>query len=677
MSDLGAVAGRGATAGRGVVVPPLSRYPERPELRRPWLEEAAIAVEAGLLGNATRWRARRLEPIVAAVAGHGEAIARLDDAALAREARAVAALLRSHRDWPEDVIARSFALVREAAGRKLGQRHYDVQLIGAYAMVRGMVAEMATGEGKTLAATLAAATAGLAAVPVHVVTVNSYLAARDAEMTAPLYRFLGLTVGVVTEEIPAQQRAAAYRCDITYCTSKDVAFDYMRDRLRMGRRLGNLRRKAAALGAAPERLDGSLLRGLHFAIVDEADSILIDEARTPLILSGEADEDRDGTVFDQAIAEARRLRLDVHYRLVLNERRLTFLESGRQHIEHLKRLGAPWDQASERERLIGTALTALHVLNADEHYLVREGKVEIIDEYTGRIMPDRTWVEGLHEMIERKEGLELSKRRGTKSRMTYQRFFRRYCRLAGMTGTAREVAAELWRVYRLPIAAVPLHRPDRKTTLAIGAHAGMEAKWRAIAEEVAAIHEAGAPVLIGTRTVAATKTASDALSARGLAHSMLSAAHDAAEAEIVAGAGELGTITIATNMAGRGTDIRLGAGAAALGGLHVVISEPHEAGRIDRQLAGRCGRQGDPGQIRPHVSLEDDLIVRHGPRYLIAAFRLLHAAGAKPAILQPLIRVIARLAQARAERLHARMRADLLKSDEWLGDAIGFAGERE
>ncbi len=585
-----------ASAVPAVIVPKLLRYPERPEVRHPWLEETAAAVQAWFLARATRWRARRLEPIVAAVARHGEAMGLLDDAALAREARRVAALLRRQSDWPEEVVARSFAVIREAAGRKIGQRHYDVQLIGGYAMVRGMVAEMATGEGKTLAATLAAATAALAGVPVHVITVNSYLAARDAESTAPLYRFLGLTVGTVTEDIQAAQRAAAYRCDITYCTNKDVAFDYMRDRLRLGRRLGNLRRKVVALAAAADRRDGALLRGLHFAIIDEADSVLIDEARTPLILSGESDEDRDQAVFDQAIDQARRLRLDVHYRLISNERRLELLEAGRRQIDPLKRLGLPWDQASERDRLITTALTALHVLQADEHYLVRDGKAEIIDEFTGRIMPDRTWSEGLHEMIERKEGLELSTRRGTKSRMTYQRFFRRYCRLAGMTGTGHEVTAELWRVYLLPVATVPLHRPDRKVALPKQTHESIDAKWRAIATDVAAIHETGAPVLIGTRTVAATKIASDALAARGLAHAVLSAAHDATEAEIVARAGERGAITIATNMAGRGTDIRLGDGAAGLGGLHVVISEPHEAGRIDRQLAGRCGRQGDPGQ---------------------------------------------------------------------------------
>ncbi len=668
----------GATIGPGLILPQLVRYPERPETRHRWLDEIAAAAEAAVLARATRWRAKRLGSIVAAVNGHEAAMATLDDGALVREARTVAGLLKRNRDWPELVVARSFAVVREAATRQLGQRHYDVQLVGAYAMIRGMIAEMATGEGKTLAATLAVATAALAGVPVHVITVNSYLAARDAEAMSWLYRFLGLSVGVVTEDVSPDDRTAAYRCDITYCTNKDLAFDYMRDRLRAGRRLGNLRRKVAGLASSDRWTDGAMLRGLHFAIIDEADSVLIDEARTPLILSGEADSTRDEGILDVAIAQANRLRADFDFRLIRNERRLELLGAGRQRIEELARLGSPWDVPAERERLIITALTALHALHADEQYLVRDGKVQIIDEFTGRTMPDRTWVEGLHEMIERKEQLALSKRRGTKARMTYQRFFRRYCRLAGMTGTAKEVAAELWRVYRLPVATIPLHRPDRKTRLPARAHRDIEAKWAAIAAEVAEIHETGAPILIGTRTVAATKIASAALASRGLTHAVLSAAQNAEEAEIVARAGGRGAITIATNMAGRGTDIRLADEAVTLGGLHVIVSEPHEAGRIDRQLAGRCGRQGDPGQIRSHVALDDELITRHAPPALALLARLLDLCRGENRSRSDFgINIIARIAQANAEGLHARMRGALLKSDEWLGDAVGFAGEQE
>ena len=297
----------------GLTLPPLLPYPEQREKREAWLERAAGAAEAWVLARAMGWRMRRLAPIVSDVARHGPAMEPLDDAGLRREARSVANQLRRQADWPQDVVAQAFAVIREAASRSIGQRHYDVQLIGGYAMIRGMVAEMATGEGKTLAATLAAATAALGGVPVHVVTVNSYLATRDAELMGPLYRFLGLSVGVVTDEVPMVERPAAYRCDITYCTNKDLAFDYMRDRLALGRRVGNLRRKAAALAGAVTEFDRALLRGLHFAIVDEADSVLIDEARTPLIISGHSDSSRDEPVFDLALDYARRLRAGVHY----------------------------------------------------------------------------------------------------------------------------------------------------------------------------------------------------------------------------------------------------------------------------------------------------------------------------------------------------------------------------
>ncbi|MFO1100576.1 MAG: prepilin peptidase [Xanthobacteraceae bacterium] len=661
-----------SSAHSGVTLPPLLPYPEQREKREAWLDRAAGAAEAWVQARTKARRTRRLAPIVGDVARHDQAMAALDDAGLMLEARAVANLLKRNPDWPQDLVAHAFAVIREAAGRSIGQRHYDVQLIGAYAMIRGMVAEMATGEGKTLAATLAAATAALGGALVHVVTVNSYLAARDAELMAPLYRFLGLSVGVVTDQVPMAERPAAYRRDITYCTNKDLAFDYMRDRLALGRRVGHLRRKAAALTGATAHFDSALLRGLHFAIVDEADSVLIDEARTPLIISGHADSTRDDEAFDIALDHARGLRAGVHYHVFASEHRLGLLPRGRQTSDELEALGPPWDQSSEREHLVTMALTALHVLQPDEHYLVRDGKVEIIDEFTGRILPDRTWVEGLHEMVERKEMLELSRRRATQARMTYQRFFRRYRRLAGMTGTAQEVAAELWRVYRLPVASIPLNRPDRKIAAPCRAHKGIAEKWRAISADVAAIHATGAPVLIGTRTVAATRIASEALAARGLSHRVLSAAQDAVEAEVIADAGQCGAITVATNMAGRGTDIRLSEAAKSAGGLHVIVSELHEAARIDRQLAGRCGRQGDPGEVRTHVCLDDDLIKRHGPGFLRILSRMLGSGGSGW-----WIPAVARMAQRRAERLHARMRSALLRSDEWLGDATAFVGEQE
>jgi preprotein translocase subunit SecA len=656
-----------------IALPPVVLYPERRAGAESALERLALAAEAALLARATSWRARRLAPIVERVAREGDTLVGLDDAGLARAARAVGTALRRDQHWPAPLVARSFAIIREAAARRLGQRHHDVQLIGGYALLRGMMAEMGTGEGKTLAATLAAATAALAGVPVHVITVNSYLAERDAAALSPLYEFLGVSVGVVTERVDPAGRAAAYRCDVTYCTNKDVAFDYMRDRLRLGRRMGNLRRKAARLGGGALALENSLLRGLHFAIVDEADSVLIDEARTPLILSGSTGTERDPALFEQALALAGALRLGTDYTLIANERRVQLLERGRERLEkEASQLGSPWDEIAERERLIGLALTALHLLRRDEHYLVREDKAEIIDEYTGRILPDRTWTDGLQEMIERKEGLKLSDRRATTARMTYQRFFRRYRRLAGMTGTAREVVEELWRVYRLPVASIPPHRPSRRMTRPIVGHRDNDAKWRAILGEVAAVHRTGAPVLIGTRTVAESARASARLGEAGLAHVVLNAAQDAAEADIVARAGRSGAITVATNMAGRGTDIRPDATALASGGLHVFMSELHEAARIDRQLAGRTARQGEPGAVHGHVSLEDAIVERHCPRLLALLARLFSERLGSGGVA-----AVTRLAQYRAERLHARMRRELLKSDQWVGDATAFVGEQE
>ena len=655
-----------------VTLPPITLYPERRVRPEGGLDRLAASVQAVIRARAMSWRTRRLAPIVGLVADAGKRVSALTDTELARAAHAVGVALRREPSWPAPLAAQSFAIIREAATRRLGQRHHDVQLIGGYALLRGMIAEMGTGEGKTLAATLAAATAALAGVPVHVITVNSYLAGRDAEALRPLYEFLGLSVGIVTEGVKSAERAAAYRCDLTYCTNKDVAFDYMRDRLQLGRRLGNLRRKAARLGGGSSRLEASLLRGLPFAIIDEADSVLIDEARTPLILSGSADMARDAAVFDQALDLALRLRADADFLVVANERRIQLLPRGRRALEPSERLGTPWDDVEERHRLIVHALTALHVMRRDEQYLVRDGKAEIIDEYTGRILPDRTWTDGLQEMIERKEGLMLSERRATQARMTYQRFFRRYRRLAGMTGTAHEVAEELWRVYRLPVASIPPNRPSRRMLRAIVGHRDGAIKWRAIVGEVAEIHALGAPVLIGTRTVAESAMASAALAEAELEHVVLNAAQNASEAEIVARAGRSRAITVATNMAGRGTDIRPDPAALAHGGLFVFVSELHEAARIDRQLAGRTARQGEPGEVRVHVSLDDAVVERHFPPIFAKAARsFADRIGSRG------VSAVARFAQYRAERLHARMRRELLRSDEWIGDATAFAGEQE
>jgi len=680
------------TRGASVSLPPLLAYPERVWHLPGSLERAGVAVAAALRAQATRSRASGLLPILAATDRHAASLRGMSDAALRTAARDAGAALRADPRETIDSVARVLAPVCEVASRVLGQRPYPPQVLAAFACTRGMLVEMATGEGKTLAACLAAATIALAGTPVHVLTVNRYLAERDAGFASPLYGFLGLACGLVTEAVPPDARRAAYRCPITVAVNKDIAFDYMRDRLALGRSPGNARRKVAALrddtAAAP------LLRGLYHAIVDEADSVLIDEARTPLILSvGSGGGQRQSEVFDRALDLCDRLRPGVDFALIEGERRAVLLPPGRRTIDALcpeartpadraapgaerSAAGAfdaePWDVAAEREHLIEQALTARHMLIRDEHYLIRDGKAQIIDEFTGRILPDRTWNDGLQELVERKEGLELSPRHDTEARMTYQRFARRYRRLSGLSGTLHEVAGELWRVYGVRVARVPTNRADRKTIRAPLGHADATAKWRAIAARTAVLHAAGSAVLIGTRTLAASALASAALTEIGLRHVVLNAAQDAAEAKIVAAAGHAGAITVATNMAGRGTDIRIAATVEAGGGLRVIVSEPHEARRIDRQLIGRCGRQGQPGEAEIHIALDDALLTRHTSAAGRAAARALIGPTGGQSVVWA-----ARRAQRRGERLHAGMRRDLLRSDEWLEDAIAFAGDPE
>ena len=644
--------------------PVLQAYPERRWPAPGLLDGLAAAAGSRLLAPAITARGRRLLGAVQAAERHGAPLRALSDRALREAAITAGAALRADPGRSDARLGAVLAHVAECSARVLGQRPYPPQLQAAAACTRGMLAEMATGEGKTLAASLAAATIALTGTPVHVVTVNRYLCERDHAFAAPFYAALGLTSGAVTDETPRPERERAYRADITVAVNKDLAFDYMRDRLALGRRLGDARRKLAALGGAAPR---PLLRGLHHAIVDEADSVLIDEARTPLVLSARSPGPRDSGVFDRALALADGLQEGHGYRLLPGERRATLLPAGRAALAAEAGAAPPWDVAVEREALVEQALTARHMLLRGEHYLLRDGAAQIIDEFSGRILPDRTWNDGLQELVERKEGLELSAPRTTQARMTYQRFFRRYASLSGLSGTLREVAGELWRVYAVRVAAIPTHRRDQKSIAPVRGHPTEDAKWRAIVQDVRAVHGTGRPVLVGTRTLAASQRVSAELSDAGIAHRVLNADQDAAEAEIVAGAGQRGAVTVATNMAGRGTDIRVGGDMAEAGGLCVIVSEPHEAARIDRQLIGRCGRQGQPGAALRHVSLDDALVRRHGglgPRLLA---RL--APGAVP--------WAARRAQRRSERLHAGMRRDLLRADTWLEQAIAFAGQAE
>jgi len=659
----------------GSLRPPALRLcPEKAERAQTPLDAVAAIVQAEIVAAMSPWRGRRLRRIVPLVEQHADAFRALADDDFAAAVREVALALRRAPHLPDREVARAFALIRELSGRVLGKRHFGVQLIGAFAMLRGMLAEMATGEGKTLTATLVAGTAALAGIPVHVVTVNDYLARRDAELMGPLYRRLGLTVGVVVQGQNAEQRRAAYACDIAYCTNKELAFDYLRDRIVLGQADGDVALKLETMYSDAPRARQLRLRGLHFAIVDEADSIFIDEARTPLIISGQVESDFDAPTIAAALELARTLTVGRDYFLSLEERRVFLTASGQEQIATFgSARGGAWRGVVAREELARQALSALHLFKRGEQYVVSDGKVQIVDEYTGRIMPDRLWSDGLHQMIEHKEGCKLSSRRTTIARITYQRFFRRYQRLTGMSGTLRPVARELWRVYRLAVAAIPTHRPVQRRHLPDLVVARDEEKWRVILARVKELNEADVPLLIGTRSVAASERASGELAAAGLPHTVLNATQDKREAEIIAEAGQRGRITIATNMAGRGTDIHLGPGALELGGLHVIMTERHDARRIDDQLAGRSGRQGEPGCFQAILSLEDPLMEFDSgllplSRLAGPAMQAGNAWAGRWALI---------LAQRSAERMHARMRADLLRTDQTQTKTLAFSGRPE
>ena len=650
-------------------------YPEQGEIGNDeWLDRLGVAA-TGRIRRALRARPERINSILARVALVAGRYEGLDRDGLREAARELKRQLR--RDGLRDeLVAHAFALVRKTADLLLGMRHFDVQLIGGWVLINGMVAEMHTGEGKTLTATLPACTAALAGIPVHVITVNDYLVARDCELMRPIYETLGLSVAAATADMDQQARQRAYRADVVYCTNKTVVFDYLRDRILLGASSSSLHLKLEKIYGADARIRRLLLRGLNFAIVDEADSVLADEARTPLIISAEVKTDDEALVARQALQLAEQLVVGDDYLVIKAERRIALTQAGHRRIIDLcKSFGGVWAGAMRREELVTQALTALRLFVRDEHYLVREGKIQVVDEFTGRVMADRSWGQGLHQLIETKEGCEVTSRKEPLARISYQRFFRRYLHLSGMTGTAREVAGELGAVYGLAVVPVPTHRPSKRIYVPDRIFETEAEKWRCIADRVAELNALGTPVLLGTRSVAASEVASRLLSERGIEHKVLSAKQDHEEADIVAAAGDLGRITIATNMAGRGTDIKLGPGVEERGGLHVILSERHEAGRIDRQLGGRCARQGDPGHFEAILSLEDPMVLPF--RGGLLEWLLRRFIRRDGPMAQAAKKRFIDFAQWRTERVQSGVRRKLLKSDKQQGDILSFSGRPE
>lgn len=512
------------------------------------------------------------------------------------------------------LMVEAYALVREAGRRTLNMRHFDVQLLGGIALCNRSIVEMQTGEGKTLVATLPLYLYALIGKGCHLATVNDYLARRDAEWMGPIYKALGMTVGIVETQMSQPQRRKAYECDITYGTAKEFGFDFLRDRLLLRRiQEGQSDLLGGMLGKGPSASDEKpVQRDAYFGLVDEADSILIDEARTPLIISAlPTDEERlavecykwSSSVIHQFVE-------DEDYEYDHEKRSAELTREGRQKVRLLPK-------PSEMDTVgmvniyqyIERAILVDREYHLDQQYVVRDGEIVIVDEFTGRLAEGRKWRDGIHQAVEAKQGVEVTVATGQAARITVQDFFLRYENLSGMTGTAMGSARELRKIYRCNVLPIPTNRPSIRRRLPELVFGTTEAKWIAIADEIEQVHNEGRPVLIGTRSIDKSEILSRLLEERNIEHQVLNANHIEIEADIVSKAGVMGKVTVSTNMAGRGTDIKLGDGVAELGGLHVICTEMHDSSRIDRQLLGRCGRQGDPGTYRQYLALDDDLLL--------------------------------------------------------------------
>ena len=586
----------------------------------------------------------------------------LDDVALKRLGRSLS--YRAKAGEPLDsLLVESFAATREAGRRRIGMRHYDVQLLAGSALVKGAIAEMQTGEGKTLVATLPLVLYALAGKGAHLATVNDYLARRDAEWMTPIYEALGLKMGIVESQMDFDARRAAYACDVTYGTAKEFGFDFLKDRLikrQLDEGSGDL--GATLTGGSAGGGTKLLQRPFWFVLVDEADNVLIDEARTPLIISSPPGEAQAATVslyrFAAELAET--LELDQDFEKEVEKQSCELLGRGRGRVRAAVRPAALGDSGLlDMYEAVERALRAKHFFTRDRQYVVRDGKIVIIDEFTGRAAEGRSWRDGLHQAVEAKESfgtgteeVEVTAGSGHAARITIQDLFARWPHLAGMTGTIATSAGELSRTYDVAVALVPTNKPAIRRRLQPVVCLDQADKFAQIVAEVAELHAIGRPVLIGTRSIDKSEELSELLSAAGLHHTVLNARHIEKEADIVAQAGQYGQITVSTNMAGRGTDIKLGEGVFDVGGLHVICTELHDSARIDRQLVGRCGRQGDPGTWRQYVSLDDDILVQgFGP---VRAARIISGLrrrlGANPESLLKTFRRALRRVEARHRR---------------------------
>lgn len=545
----------------------------------------------------------------------------------------------------DDLLPEAYALVREGAKRTLGQRHYDVQVVGGIVLHQGRIAEMKTGEGKTLVSTMPTYLNALEGKGVHVVTVNDYLARRDSEWMGQIYQLLGLKVGLIVHGLDPSQRRQSYLADITYGTNNEFGFDYLRDNMVLYK----------------EHL---VQRPLHYAIVDEVDSILIDEARTPLIISGAVDQDTSR--YYRFARLVPRLRKEEDYSVDEKARTVTLSEAGVTKVEKDLNIKNLFDHENmEISHHVNQALRAMVLMKRDRDYVVKDGEVIIVDEFTGRLMLGRRYSNGLHQAIEAKEGVKIERESQTLASITLQNYFRMYTKLAGMTGTAKTEEDEFRKIYGMDVVVIPTHKPMVRVELPDIVYRTEAGKYKAVVEEIIRRHRTGQPVLVGTISIEKSELLSGMLKRRGVPHDVLNAKYHEREAEIVAKGGQRGVVTIATNMAGRGTDITLGEGVAELGGLHILGTERHEARRIDNQLRGRSGRQGDPGSSQFFISLEDDIMRLFGSERFMGMMDKLGMDDSMP-IEHPLLSKAIESAQKRVESRNFDIRKHVLEYDDVL-----------
>ncbi len=610
--------------------------------------------------NSEKKELNRLRSIVEKVNSLEESIKNLSNEELARKTTEFKNRLKNGETL-DDILVEAFAVVREVARRTVGMRHFDVQIMGGVVLHEGKIAEMKTGEGKTLVATLPIYLNGLTGKGVHLVTVNDYLAKRDALWMGPIYRFLGLTVGVIQHEssflvdwddkekfsvklVPCE-RKEAYLADVTYGTNNEFGFDYLRDNMAVS-------------------LEQIVQRELSYAIVDEVDSILIDEARTPLIISGPSE--KSTSIYYKCARIAKQLKRDVDFTADDKEKTVALTEEGVKKVEKL--LGVKNLYASENVELVSHIIQAIRALvhfKNEVDYIVKDGEVIIVDEFTGRLMYGRRYSDGLHQAIEAKENLKVRAESQTLATITFQNYFKMYKKLAGMTGTAKTEEQEFIEIYNLPVVVIPTNKPVIRKDYPDVVYATEKTKFKKIVEEIKECYKRGQPVLVGTRSIEKSERLSKMLKREGIPHQVLNAKYHEKEAEIIKKAGQKGMVTIATNMAGRGVDIVLGEGVKELGGLHIIGTERHESRRIDNQLRGRAGRQGDPGSSRFYLSLEDEILRLFGGNSIKRIMSMLKMDEDTP-LEHPMLTRAIENAQKKVEAYHFEIRKNLLEYDNVL-----------